>query len=91
MMSSLVIKSKRAQRLIREYIDMADELDGDYHGFGAYDECMYDAEGYSETMYEAFIAKDEEYMNEILNDLMGQVKAMRQILQGFRELKFIYG
>ena len=91
MMSSLVIKSKRAQRLIREYIDMADELDGDYQGFGAYDACMYDAEGYSDTMYEAFITKDEEYMNEILNDLTSQVKAMRQILQGFRELKFIYG
>lgn len=90
-MSSLLIKSKRGQRLVREYIDMADELEGDYHGFGAYDACMYDAEGYADEMYEAFIAKDVEYMNEILNNLTSQVKAMRQILQGFRELEFKYG
>ena len=90
-MSSLVIKTKRAQRLIREYLDIADELDGDYQGFNAYDQCMYDAEGYSDQIYEAFIGKDEKYMDELLNDLNTQVKAMRQILQGFRELNFIFG
>lgn len=90
-MKTLEDKLERGQRLVKEYISIAGELDFKCFWFEGHDACMYDAEGYADVMYEALEDEDEEYMNEILNNLTSQVKAMRLLLQGFEQLKFIYG
>ena len=76
------------KKLINEYDSLKDELmeyDSRFH-----DNIFWDMTGYCEDYEEFHFNDDQEDLQGLLKDLEKQVKACRQLLQGFQNLNYIY-